>query len=583
VTVRSSIFRKLLLTSVLLIGVTLAIAAVLLTGYTADRERMAVQQHMAESLRLLAPSLIANPPADLRKWAEDADASLGARVTLIDNAGVVMADSRHDPESMENHGARPEVHAALGGQPGSAIRRSATLGVDFYYYAVPLDLAGQPRSVLRMAIPLSQVGASMAAVRMLILRASLLAAIAAMLIAYLMARSFTARIRRIEGYAKELVNEDYSGTLTAEGDDELGSVARSLRGVAEHFRRTMRALAQESSRREMILSSMVEGVLAVDRNLCITFYNEAFALAFQARSAAPEGLSMLHVVRDPALRALLTQVIDGHSPASQRMSLLNAGGRIFEVQAAPIDEQTGTGALATFHDVSELERLDRVRKDFVANISHELRTPLAAIQGFTETLLEGALDDPENNRKFLNIIHANTVRLADLASDLLTLSEIEAERAPVPAERLSAVELVKEALSMVGTEAQEYYVRTFLGTADDVHVCGQKGRLERAISNLLSNGIHYNHPGGEVRVDVRRVDTTVRISVSDTGIGIAAQDLPRIFERFYRADKARSRATGGTGLGLSIVRNIVERAGGFITVDSQPGKGSVFTLVLPAA
>jgi two-component system phosphate regulon sensor histidine kinase PhoR len=493
-----------------------------------------------------------------------------------------MADSRHDPETMENHRARPEVHAALNGQAGSDIRRSATLDIEFCYYAVPLDLAGQPRAVLRLAIPLEQVGASVAAVRNLILRASLLAALVAMLIAFLTSRSFTHRIRRIEAYASELVNEDYSGTFAAEGDDELGSVARSLRVMAEHFRKMLAALKQESSRREVILSSMVEGVLAVDRELRITFYNDAFAGAFHARSAAPEGLSMLHVVRDPALRALLTAVIGSRTPASQRMSLLNAGGRIFEVQAAPLEENGSTGALATFHDVSELERLERVRKDFVANISHELRTPLAAIQGYTETLLDGALEDAENNRKFLTIIAAHTARLSDLASDLLTLSEIEAERAPVPVERVSALELVEGALATVETHAREHHIRTFLGATEDAYVAGQKGRLERAISNLLLNGINYNHAGGEVRVDVRRVDATTYISVSDTGIGIAAQELPRIFERFYRADKARSRATGGTGLGLSIVRNTVERAGGFITVDSQLGKGSVFTLVFPA-
>jgi two-component system phosphate regulon sensor histidine kinase PhoR len=581
--VQGSIFRKLLLTSGLLVGVTLTSADFWLTRYTAGRERSLAEQQMARSARFVVPSLVTNPPENLQKWADQADHALGSRVTLIDSGGVVMADSRHDPETMENHSARPEVRSALAGQPGSAIRRSATLDIDFCYYAVPLDLSGHPHSVLRLAIPLTQVGASVSAVQTAILRASAFAALVALLIAYTFALTFTRRVRRIENYAKDLVNADFSGTLVAEVDDELGSLARSLRTMAEHFRRMMALLKQESSRREAILASMVEGVLAVDHDFRITFYNEAFARAFHARVPAPEGTSMLHVVRDPGLRGLLSRVIQSGAPASERMSLINAEGRIFEVQSAPLRDGVSVGALATFHDITELERLEKVRKDFVANISHELRTPLAAIHGYAETLLEGALEDPANNRKFLEIIAAHSNRISNLAADLLTLSEIEAERTPPPAERVSAIELVENALHMVETQARERHVHAFLGAADDVYIAGQRGRLERAVSNLLVNGINYNQAGGEVRVDVRRVDDTTRISVSDTGIGISSLDLQRIFERFYRVDKARSRQTGGTGLGLAIVKNTVERTGGSITVDSKLGKGSVFTLVFPSA
>jgi two-component system, OmpR family, phosphate regulon sensor histidine kinase PhoR len=248
-----------------------------------------------------------------------------------------------------------------------------------------------------------------------------------------------------------------------------------------------------------------------------------------------------------------------------------------------LNEQGSTGAIATFHDITELERLERVRKDFVANISHELRTPLAAIHGYTETLLDGALEDPENNRRFLEIVAAQTVRLSDLASDLLALSEIEAERMPVPGERISVLEVAENALHLLEAQARARDVRMFLGATDDAYVSGQKFRLERAISNLLLNGINYNRPGGEVRVDVKQGKQEVRISITDTGIGIPFEEIPRIFERFYRVDKARSRQTGGTGLGLSIVRHTVERMGGSVSVDSQLGKGSVFTLVFPSA
>jgi two-component system phosphate regulon sensor histidine kinase PhoR len=582
-TVRSPLFRKLLFAAALLIAVALGTADVLLTRYTAEREHSLAQRELAQSLRLIVREVTSAPPPNLQQWAEDTDRKLGSRVTVIDRAGVVLADSRHDPETMENHQARPEVRAALSGQTGSAVRRSATLDIDFLYYAAPVELPGNPGAVLRLAMPLEQVGASIAAVRLLILKASGFAALLAFALAYVIARNVTGRARRMEAYATELVNADYSGTLSAEADDELGSVARSLRAMADHFRAMLARLAQESARREAILSGMVEGVLAVDHNLRITFYNEAFTRSIRARAQSSEGLSVLQVIRDPDLRRLLSGVIAGETAARERISPLHADGHIFEVQAAPLNEQGVVGAIATFHDITELERLERVRKDFVANISHELRTPLAAIQGYAETLLDGALEDPANNRKFLEIIVAHTIRLTNLATDLLTLSEIEAERLQTPAEKLSAVELARDALQMVESQARERHVQVFLGASEDVHILGHKARLERALANLLLNGINYNYPGGEVRVDVRRVDSTVRISVSDDGIGIAFTDISRIFERFYRVDKARSRQTGGTGLGLSIVRNTVERSGGSVTVESELGKGSVFTLTFPAA
>ena len=581
--IRSRIFRKLLLAAALLIAITLVTADVLLTRYTADRERSLVEQQMAQSLRLIAPSVTALPAESVQPWAEENDAKLGARVTVIDSAGVVLADSRHDPETMENHRARPEVSAALAGHAGSAIRRSATLDIDFLYCAAPVNLPGRPGAVLRLAIPLQQVAASTAAVRMLILRASGFAALLALAIAYVIARNVTGRVHRIETYATELVNADYSGTLAAEADDELSSVARSLRAMADHFRKMLARIAQESGRREAILSGMVEGVLAVDHNLRITFFNDAFAKAVNARTHSPEGLSVLQVVRDPELRKLLSDVIATQKPARERMAPLHADGHIFEVLAAPLNEEGSTGAIATFHDITELERLERVRKDFVANISHELRTPLAAIHGYAETLLDGALEDPVHNRRFLEVIASHTIRLTSLASDLLTLSEIEAERTPIPGERLSAIGLAQDALELVETQAKERHVHISLGETEDLYVTGQKGRLERALANLLLNGINYNHAGGEVRIDIRRAGSNVQISVTDDGIGVAPLEIPRIFERFYRVDKARSRQTGGTGLGLSIVRNTVERAGGSVTVDSRLGKGSVFTLVLPAA
>ena len=437
--------------------------------------------------------------------------------------------------------------------------------------------------VLRLAVPLQRIQFSIAEVRWLILRASLVAAGFALAIAYFISRAFTRRVRRIQAFAGELVNAEYSGSLATESDDELGSLARSLRGMADQFRAMLRRLSDESARRQAILASMVEGVLAVDADLRVTFSNDSFAHAVRAPGPIANNTPLLDVVRDPALLDLLKTVLSTGRPSRQRVTLVAARARVFDVQTAPLDEAPRQGAIAILHDVTELERLERVRKDFVANVSHELRTPLASIRGYAETLLDGALEDPRNNRKFLEIISRNTFRLEQLALDLLSLSELEADREAPPAERVPVGDVARSAMHTVEAEAAARGVNLMLGEIGDWHVMGQSRRLEQVFLNLLYNAIKFNRPGGEVWLEATQAEGRVRITVSDTGIGIPSEDLPRIFERFYCVDKARSRETGGTGLGLSIVKHTVEKMSGSVSVESRLGKGSVFTLEFPAA
>ncbi|MBI1982764.1 MAG: ATP-binding protein, partial [Acidobacteria bacterium] len=261
-----------------------------------------------------------------------------------------------------------------------------------------------------------------------------------------------------------------------------------------------------------------------------------------------------------------------------------AQGRTFEVQAAPLAAETRRGAIAILHDISDLERLERIRKDFVANVSHELRTPLTAIRGYAETLIEGALEDSENRRKFLEIIKAHAIRLNNIASDLLVLSELESGGPAPEPERVSLRAAVEAALRAVEAEAGLRGVKVVCAKLDDLAILGDKIRLEQALINLLDNAVKFNRPGGEVRVEAARAaPDKARIAIADNGIGIPSEHLARIFERFYRVDKARSREVGGTGLGLSIVKHIVERMNGTVEVESQVGKGSTFTVVLPVA
>jgi two-component system phosphate regulon sensor histidine kinase PhoR len=292
-------------------------------------------------------------------------------------------------------------------------------------------------------------------------------------------------------------------------------------------------------------------------------------------------MQLLELVRDPALIEIMTDVLATGERVERRLTLAAAEQHSFEVLAGPLAGASTRGALAILHDVTELERLERVRKDFVANVSHELRTPLAAIRGYAETLLDGALQDQENNHRFVEIIQAQATRLTNIASDLLTISELESNHAAPPPKPVSIRSALESALRTVESGARVRGVHLFCEELDDLQVLGNELQLEQVFVNLLDNAVKFNRPNGEVRVKAHSTDTTAEITISDTGIGIPSDHLPRVFERFYRADKARSREMGGTGLGLSIVKHVIEQMGGSVTVSSQVGQGSRFTLTVP--
>ncbi len=583
-TFAKSIFRELLWSAFLLIAVSLGVLDFYLGRYTAGRETDSAKQRLTVEARVLAGELDGLPPEALERWSLEAGERSQAQVTVINPQGVVLADSQHDPETTENHANRPEVRQAYAGRVGSSIRHSATLNRDLCYLALPTHYGGQPGYVLRLALPLEDVHAATRALHLRILEASLVAALVALVMAYFFSRSFTERINRLRSFAENLVDVPASANPPLTADDELGALGRSLHQTAAQLRQFVDRLSLESARREAILSSMVEGVLAVDGELRVTFCNDSFARLIWAGRPIPEGVPLVELVRDPGLMEMISGVLQSGQSLKQRLQLPAAEGHSFEVQIAPLSATSGRGAIAILHDITDLERLERVRKDFVANVSHELRTPLTAIRGYAETLLEGALEDKENNRRFVEIIKAHAIRLSNIAADLLVLSELESGKAPAETERVSIRAAVQSALRAVESEARVRGVTLVTGKLGDVEVTGDRVRLEQALVNLLYNGVKFNRPGGEVRVEADRTDDGhARIAIADTGIGIPSEDLSRVFERFYRVDKARSREVGGTGLGLSIVKHIAERMNGTIEVESALGKGSTFTLRLPVA
>jgi two-component system phosphate regulon sensor histidine kinase PhoR len=413
-----------------------------------------------------------------------------------------------------------------------------------------------------------------------ILAISLGSALLTFLIAFIVSRSLSLRVRRLKQLVERFPGGARNDRLIKDSSDELGSLERSLGGVSMELQRILDRQRFEAARREALLSGMAEGVLAVDRELRVTFCNAAFLRAVDFRGATFEGRFLLELTRDTGLHELLRSVLS--SGESQKLRLKTIL-RTFEAHATPLETPSGPGAMAILHDITDLERLEQVRKDFVANVSHELRTPLAGIIGYADTLLEGALHDLKHNRKFVEIIRSNAVRLNSIAADLLILSQLESGAEPAEPDTISVRGVLDAALATVESEARAREVTLVREEIENVYVTGVRLRLEQALLNLMANAIKFNRQGGEVRVRASQDESgRVTIVISDTGVGIPSQDLPRIFERFYRVDKARSRQVGGTGLGLSIVKHVVERMGGTISVESQLGRGSTFTLVVPA-
>jgi two-component system phosphate regulon sensor histidine kinase PhoR len=409
------------------------------------------------------------------------------------------------------------------------------------------------------------------------------AVIIAQLIAWIFSLLLAKRIRGLNRFTERLLDAPLSGDELPNAGDELGILNQSLHRMSTRIRDLVGTLSVESERRESILASMVEGVLAVDNRLQVIFCNDPLARVLGAKQPVEEGTSVLDIVRDPALVNLLTQVIASGESGKHKIQLSSGEGKSFEAQAAPLAMPERRGAIVILHDITDLERLERVRKDFVANVSHELRTPLTAIRGYAETLLTGALSDTENNRRFVEIIQSHAIRLNNIAADLMVLSELESGRPVAEPEIVSVRDAVEMALSTLESEARVRGVHLIPPAPNDHYVLGHKIRLEQALVNLLDNAVKFNHPDGEARIETGVTsDGKVRIVVSDTGSGIPSDDLPRIFERFYRVDKARSRAVGGTGLGLSIVKHVVERMNGTIKVESHLGRGTAFTILLPA-
>jgi two-component system, OmpR family, phosphate regulon sensor histidine kinase PhoR len=591
---RVSLFWKLGLTYLLLLFVVLVSMDFYVGRILQDEYVRAAKQQ----LNSLAQVSKAHPPqfddpAALASWTVWM-AHSGARVTLIAANGHVLADSAQDPESIEDYSNRPEFTAAMASGQGDAVRHSRALDRDLVYWAVRLDRPSVPPVIIRFATPLAPINSSLASVRNALWEVSALILIVGIAVSLFFSRGFVQRIENLKGFSRRVASGDFSSVHADSGTDELGELTASLNHTATQLRATIQSLTDERNRSAAILRSMAEGVAVIDAQSRLSFCNEAFAKIWNIRVRDVEGRSAVEIIRQPDVLELIPQALATNRTLVGEISLGGARPRNFSATVAPItpfETQGATnapypprrGIVIVLHEITELRRLEQVRKDFVANVSHELRTPLTAIQGFAETLLTGALEDKDNNRRFVEIIGNHAARLARLSNDLLRLSQIEAGKLNAdfqPVDLKPVIDSGIEAARAAATQKELNIAALNLPT-DLPPVRGDANLLRDVLRNLLDNAIQYTPAGGRVEVAAAIDDGFAVVTVSDTGIGIPQADQSRIFERFYRVDAARSREVGGTGLGLSIAKHVVEAHGGKIWVESAVGSGSRFHFSIP--
>jgi two-component system phosphate regulon sensor histidine kinase PhoR len=503
------------------------------------------------------------------------------RITLIARDGTVLGDSEHDIRTMGNHASRSEVRQALSQGKGHSIRYSHTLGVDMLYVAVPVKSNNSHVGVVRVAMPLHQVAAAIGRIRSMVLTAALLALGFALLLGVKMAGSMGRRIAAVSQAARALASGDLEAQTRARGKDEIAALATSFNEMAEQLRLMVRELRQEKRRVETILERLGEAILVTDPTGRILLCNVAAEQVFGKQGEQLVGQTVVHATQNAALDDAFRHALATGGTTTAEVQVLFPRHRVLEATVTAVATEEPLGAVAVLHDVTELRRLESVRREFVANASHELQTPIAAIKAMAETLLGGGKDDPAVAERFLRDLEKQVDRLGALVRDLLDLATIEGGELHLESTEVNVSDIARSVTAQLRSLAEQRQVAVSLEIPEDLAVLADWSALNRIVANLLDNAIKYTEPGGHAGIRGARTDDGIVITVWDTGLGIPSTNLSRVFERFYRVDKARSRELGGTGLGLSIVKHLVEALGGRISVDSRLGKGSEFTVTLP--
>jgi two-component system phosphate regulon sensor histidine kinase PhoR len=533
----------------------------------------------------IAPYLDPLQPAAVDAICKQSGKASETRFTFILPSGSVIGDTWETPRNMDNHANRPEVAGALANGKATSRRFSNTLKQNVVYAAVAVKKDSQPIGLVRAAIPLSRMEAQLSRVRNEFWAIGGVVALLALGVTLTISRQFGRKMDELKQGAARLAEGELAHRLAIPDSEELAGLAESLNRMAAQLESRLQTVVSQRNQLDAVLSSMLEGVIAVNRDERIISVNQAAARWFDIDAEKVRGRSIPEAIRNLAIQKFVTRSLKSRTPVEDDVTVYRNGERILNIKSAPLLDvgPEPIGMLIVFSDVTQLRRLEDMRRDFVANVSHEIKTPLTAIKGFVETLHQHPVESPEESNRFLGIISKHVDRLNTIIEDLLMLSRIEneGERGEIKHEKSRLRDILHNAVQICRPRADEKRIRIELGGDEGLSAMVDPVLLEQAVVNLLDNAVKYSDPEKSVRILARTVEHEIQIQVQDHGIGIEKKHLPRLFERFYRVDKARSRALGGTGLGLSIVKHIAQAHGGQVTVDSTVGEGSVFTIHLP--
>ncbi len=548
-----------------------------------------VEKDLAHRGRLIEhdvlPLVKAGDLRALEAFCRERGASAAMRITVILPGGRVAADSDEDPAAMGNHAGRAEVAEAMAGRIGSKVHYSETLHRDMMYVALPVRDGGEMRCVLRLSVPLLYVGEALRPFLVHVAWGAVAIGGVAALIALVISRRLAAPLEALRNGAERFARGDFSARLPRSDIAEIDHVGAAMNGMSAELDGRISTIVAQRNELEAILSSMIEGVIAVDTGERILRMNHAAAAMLGLPDDDLHEKTIREAIRHPGLVQVVEQTLTAGKPVEMEVVLDRQGERILQAHAAALRDSQGgrTGAVVVLHDVTRIKRLESLRREFVANVSHEFKTPITAIKGFVETLQEGAFSSPAESERFLGIIARQVDHLTAVIDDLLLLSRFDevGDNASIPKEECAVRDVIDSALAVCSAKAAEKRIELAVECDGALQSTCNAPLLEQALVNLIDNAVKFSEAGAKVVIGAAVRDGELEIRVVDRGCGISESDLPRVFERFYRVDKARSRKLGGTGLGLAIVKHIAKVHGGRVSAESVLGRGSTFSIRLP--
>jgi two-component system phosphate regulon sensor histidine kinase PhoR len=578
-----SIYWKITIPFILLFVAGMGILGFYLADTTRNTEINHLENQLANEAVLVAEisaPAFADPikQSDIDSIAKTTGNEIQARVTLIAKDGTVLGDTEHDPLTMENHAMRPEVAAALSSGTGQSIRYSATLHESMLYVAVPIIEQGQVMGVARIALPLTTVQSSINSSVAIVVSVIAIVAIMVVVAAALIASLITRPVRQITEAAEGIAAGKLDQQISVRTSDEIGRLGRAFNEMSLNLKTTMATIMDERGKLVTVLSSLTDGIIMTDTDEKIVLVNPAAERLFNFEEANVTGHPFIEAVLDYEIDSAVKKCLE--TATEQTLQLDSTAGKFLRVIAVPVTVSESKSALILFQDLTELRSLQTMRRELIGNLSHELRTPIAGIKVMVETLKDGAIKDKKIAEDFLTRIDDEIDRLTQMVSEITELSRIETGRADLQMSATDLNLLVKEVVAQMNTLAKKQQITVATNLLRGLPtIKADRERIRNTIVNLVHNAIKFNRPGGRIEISTRVDGNSVIVSVSDTGIGISAEALPHVFERFYKADKSRSH--DGSGLGLAIAKHTIQAHGGRIWADSQEGKGSIFSFSLP--